>query len=109
MQEIRQDNEKISEDEKLVDKVTQYIEQRLADPELSVEQMATDIGMSRMQLYRRLVSVTGKTPSELIRLVRLRHAERLLAESQLTISEIAYKVGVASQRYFSRYFKELFG
>ena len=98
-----------SEDEKLVDKVTQYIEQRLADPELSVEQMATDIGMSRVQLYRRLVSVTGKTPSELIRLVRLRHAERLLAESQLTISEIAYKVGFASQRYFSRCFKELFG
>lgn len=98
-----------SEDEKLVDKVTQYIEQRIADPELSVEQMASDIGMSRVQLYRRLVSVTGKTPSELIRLVRLRHAERLLAESQLTVSEIAYKVGFSSQRYFSRCFKELFG
>ena len=97
------------EDEKLVDKITKYIEAHLDDTELSVEQMATDIGMSRVQLYRRLVSVTGKTPSEFIRLIRLRHAERLLAESQLTVSEIAYRVGFSSQRYFSRCFKDLYG
>lgn len=98
-----------SEDEKLVAKATRYVEQHLADTDLSVEQMAADMGMSRVQLYRRLVSVTGKTPSEFIRLIRLRHAERLLAESQLNISEIAYKVGFASQRYFSRCYKDLFG
>ncbi len=97
------------EDEKFVDKVTKYIEAHLDDTELSVEQMATDIGMSRVQLYRRLVSVTGKTPSEFIRLIRLRHAERLLAESQLTVSEIAYRVGFSSQRYFSKCFKDLYG
>lgn len=56
------------EDEKFVDKVTKYVEAHLDDTDLSVEQMATDIGMSRVQLYRRLVSVTGKTPSEFIRL-----------------------------------------
>lgn len=97
------------EDEKFVDKVTKYIEAHLDDTDLSVEQMATDIGMSRVQLYRRLVSVTGKTPSEFIRLIRLRHAERLLAESQLTVSEIAYRVGFSSQRYFSKCFKDLYG
>lgn len=79
------------------------------DTDLSVEQMASAIGVSRVQLYRRLVSVTGKTPSEFIRLIRLRHAERLLAESQLTISEIAYRVGFSSQRYFSKCFKDLYG
>lgn len=98
-----------SEDEKFVDKATKYVETHLDDTELSVEQMAEDIGMSRVQLYRRLVTVVGKTPSEFIRLIRLRHAERLLTQSQLTISEIAYKVGFSSQRYFSKCFKELYG
>lgn len=58
--------------------------------------MAQNVGFSRVQLYRRLVSITGHTPSELIRIIRLRHAEQLLAESQLTVSEIAYKVGFSS-------------
>lgn len=98
-----------SEDEKFVDKATAYVEQHMQDAALSVEQMAADMGMSRVQLYRRLVSVAGKTPSEFIRLVRLRHAARLLRESQMTVSEIAYKVGFSSPRYFSRCFKELFG
>lgn len=71
--------------------------------------MAQNVGFSRVQLYRRLVSITGHTPSELIRIIRLRHAEQLLAESQLTVSEIAYKVGFSSQRYFSKCFKDLFG
>lgn len=98
-----------SEDEKFVDKATKYIEDHLDDTSLNVEQMAADIGMSRVQLYRRLVSVAGKTPSEFIRLIRLRHAARLLMESQLSVSEIAYKVGFSSPRYFSRCFKELYG
>lgn len=98
-----------SEDEKFVDKTTSYVESHLNDAELSVEQMAQDLGMSRVQLYRRLVTVVGKTPSEFIRLIRLRHAQRLLMESQLTISEIAYRVGFSSQRYFSKCFKELYG
>ena len=98
-----------SEDEKFVDKTTKYIEQHLSDTDMSVEQMATDMGLSRVQLYRRLVSVTGKTPSEFIRLIRLRHAARLIRESQMSVSEIAYKVGFASPRYFSRCFKELYG
>lgn len=98
-----------SEDELFVDKATKYVEKHLDDTDLSVEQMAEDIGMSRVQLYRRLVTVTGKTPSEFIRLIRLRHAEQLLTQSQLTISEIAYKVGFSSQRYFSKCFKELYG
>lgn len=98
-----------SEDERFVDKATKYIERHLDDTSLNVEQMASDIGMSRVQLYRRLVSVAGKTPSEFIRLVRLRHAARLLKESQSPVSEIAYKVGFASPRYFSKCFKELYG
>lgn len=98
-----------TQDEAFIDKATHYIEEHLCDSELTVEQMSDDLAMSRVQLYRRIVSITGKTPSELIRLVRLRHAERLVVQSQLSISEISYMVGFSSTRYFSRCFKELYG
>ena len=84
------------QDEAFIDKATRYVEAHLGDTELTVEQMSDDMAMSRVQLYRRLVNVTGKTPSEFIRLVRLRHAERLLVQSQLSISEISFKVGFST-------------
>ena len=98
-----------TQDETFIDKATRYVEEHLGDPELTVEQMSDYMAMSRVQLYRRMVSVTGKTPSEFIRLVRLRHAERLLVQSQLSIAEICYMVGFSSTRYFSRCFKDLYG
>ena len=98
-----------TQDEAFIDKATHYIEEHLSDSELTVEQMSDNLAMSRVQLYRRMVSVTGKTPSEFIRLVRLRHAERLLVQSQLSIAEICYMVGFSSTRYFSRCFKDLYG
>ena len=103
-------DEKItSVDERFVADATAFVEKNISDTDLSVEQMSQELGMSRVKLYRRTVSVTGKTPSEFIRLIRLRHAEQLLAKSQLNISEIAYLVGFSSQRYFSKCFKELYG
>jgi AraC-like DNA-binding protein len=98
-----------SEDEKFVAKVTAYIEKNLSDSSLSVEKMGQDLGMSRVKLYRRMVTVTGKTPSEMIRLVRLRHAEQLIRKSQLSVSEIAYRVGFSSHRYFTKCYKDLYG
>ena len=71
--------------------------------------MSKDLGMSRVNLYRHMVAATGMTPSEFVRLVRLRHAEKLVKKSQLTVAEIAYKVGFGSPRYFSKCYKELFG
>ena len=75
----------------------------------SVEQIAEAMGMSRANIYRRMVAATGNTPSEFIKIVRLRHAERLLMQSGLTISEICYEVGFTSPRYFSKCYKEFFG
>lgn len=98
-----------TQDETFIDKATRYVEEHLGDPDMTVEQMSDYMAMSRVQLYRRMVSVTGKTPSEFIRLVRLRHAERLLVQSQLSVAEICYMVGFSSTRYFSRCFKDLYG
>ena len=99
----------VSADRQFVDKVTAYIEENIVESELSVEQMADAMKMSRANLYRRMVSATGSTPSEFIKIVRLRHAERLLMQSGLTVSEICYEVGFTSPRYFSKCYKEFYG
>ncbi len=96
-------------DQQLVDKATAFVEQNLDNTNFSVEMMSEHLGMSRVHLYKRLLSITGSTPSEFIRIIRLKHAARLLKEGQLNVSEVAYKVGFNLPRNFSKYFKEYYG
>lgn len=65
--------------------------------------------MSRVHLYKKLVAITGKTPIEFIRVIRLKRAAQLLRESQQNVSEIAYQVGFNNPKYFSKYFKDEYG
>lgn len=97
-----------SVDEQFMKSVTDYIEDHLST-DITVETMAADLGVSRVQLYRRVVSLTGSTPSEYLRNIRLRHAEQFLRDGQLTVSEVAYRVGFNNPRYFSKYFTEMYG
>ena len=96
-------------DEKLVNDATEYVEQNLTEVDLNVETLSAALNMSRSYLYKRILSLTGHTPSEFIRLIRLRHAEQLLRKSQLSVSEITYKVGFPNTRSFSKFFKEMYG
>lgn len=96
-------------DKQLVDKATAFVERNLDNASLSVEMMSDEVGMSRVYLYKRLLSITGNTPSEFIRIIRLKHAARLLREGQLNVSEVAYRVGFNMPRNFSKYFKEYYG
>ena len=96
-------------DEKLVKDATDYVEQNISDDELSVETLSSVLNMSRVHLYKKLLSLTGNTPSEFIRLIRLRRAEQLLRQSQLNVAEISYEVGFNNPRYFSKYFREMYG
>ncbi|MGN1228673.1 MAG: two-component regulator propeller domain-containing protein [Prevotella sp.] len=98
-----------SVDQQLVDKATAYVETNISNGDITVETMSEALNMSRVHLYKRLTAITGQTPSEFIRDIRLRHAERLLRLSQLTVSEISYKVGINNPRYFSKYFKDKYG
>lgn len=98
-----------SVDEQLVKDATQYVEDNISNTELSVEMMSSHLGMSRVNLYKRMLSVTGKTPSEFIRAIRLMHAEPLLREGKYNVSEVAYQVGFNNPRYFSKYFAEVYG
>jgi DNA-binding response OmpR family regulator len=95
-----------SMDDKLLKKALAITETNLANPDFSVEELSREIGMSRVYLYKKLVAITGKTPIEFIRIVRLRRAAQLLEQSQLNISEIAYEVGFNSPRTFAKYFKQ---
>ena len=86
----------------------QYIEQNLDNPEYSVEVLSRDMGMDRTGLYRRLISVVGKTPTNFIRSIRLRRAAQLLKEGY-TVAEVADLVGFNTSSYLSKCFLEEFG
>lgn len=96
-------------DKQLIEKAVKYVEKHIDNPDLSVEEMSASLGMSRVHLYKRIKHLTGKTPIEFIRIIRLKRAAQLLRESQLNVSEIAYKCGFNNPKYFSRYFKDEFG
>ncbi|MDH6304430.1 signal transduction histidine kinase/ligand-binding sensor domain-containing protein/DNA-binding response OmpR family regulator [Parabacteroides sp. PF5-5] len=96
-------------DDKLIQKAIEYTEVNIANPDFSVEELSRELGMSRVHLYKKLLSLTGKSPIEFIRIIRLKRAAQLLQESQLTVSEIAYEVGFNNPKYFRKYFKEEFG
>ena len=85
------------------------VEERLADSDLSVEDLAADMGLSRVQLYRKVKALTGSSPVDLLRKARLVQAHKLLQESTLSVSEIAYQVGFASPSYFTKCYKDEFG
>ena len=96
-------------DEKLIADAIRYVEKNIARSDLSVEELSRELGMSRAHFYKKVLQITGKTPIEFIRVIRLKRAAQLLRESQQNVSEIAYQLGFNNPKYFSRYFKEEFG
>lgn len=96
-------------DKGFVDRFRELIEENLADSELSVEDLGSKMGLSRVQLYRKIKAFTNYSPNELVRIARLKKAASLLASSEKTISEITYEVGFTSPSYFTKCYKEYFG
>ena len=92
-----------------ISKFRSTIEQHMADSELSVEDIGAQLGMSRVQLYRKVKALTGFTPVEQLRKARLSHARQLLLTTTLSVSEVAYQVGFTAPSYFTKCFKEEFG
>ena len=95
-------------DKTFMDKFRQIVEDNLLNSELSVDDIGKSIGMSRVQLYRKMKSLTNYAPNELVRNIRLKKAEQLIINSDKNISEIAYETGFSSPSYFSKCFKEYF-
>lgn len=96
-------------DKKFMNSIDIYIRDNMGDPDTGVESMSAHLLISRVQLYKRMVSLTGTTPSEYLRAKRIHRAEELIHTGDYTISEIAYKVGFNNPRYFSKYFQEEYG
>lgn len=96
-------------DEKLITKAIRYVEENLNRSDLSVEELSSELGMSRVHLYKKMLSITGKTPIEFIRILRLKRAAQLLRESQLSIAEVTYQTGFNNLNLFRKYFKAEFG
>ena len=90
-------------------KVIEVIENHLSEEDFSIEQFGKEVGMSRMQLHRKLKALTGKSASSYLRSVRLTAAKKMIEGQKGNISEIAYYVGFSSPQYFTRCFKEQFG
>ncbi|MCF0072907.1 ATP-binding protein [Dyadobacter sp. CY261] len=93
-------------DEQFVNNAVKAVEANLANPEFTVEELSDAMSMSRVYLYKKILSLTGKTPIEFIRIIRMRRGASLLEKSQLTVAEIAYQIGFNNPKYFAKLFKE---
>lgn len=109
MQDQRAEVQLTEGDKRLLLKIDRIIEDNMSDPDLNVEKMSREIGMSRVQLYKRMVPITGNTPSEYIRAKRIERAEQYLRQGDRNVSEIAFLVGFNNPRYFSKYFSDVYG
>jgi signal transduction histidine kinase/ligand-binding sensor domain-containing protein/DNA-binding response OmpR family regulator len=98
----------ISLDDKLIQKAIKVVEDNLSDPDFSVEIMSKELGLSRVHLYKKMMALTAMSPVEFIRKIRIQRASQLLEKSQLSVAEVAFKVGFNNPKYFTKYFKEEF-
>lgn len=95
-------------DKKFIEKLIGIIEERIMDPQLSVEELSKEMAMSRSSLHKKLKAMSGHVPNEFIRLIRLKNAAKLLLSGEYNISEVGYMTGFNSPSYFSKCFMQQF-
>lgn len=98
-----------TQDQTFVTRLREVIRDNMGDSDFSVERIGEEIGLSRVQLYRKVKALTGQTPVELLRKARLERSRRLIEKTEKSVSEIAYEVGFTSPSYFNKCFKDEFG
>lgn len=95
-------------DEKFIIHALEVVEKNISNANFSVQELSHEMAVSRGQLYKKTLELTGKTPIEFIREVRIKRAAALLAKSQLNVAEVAYSVGFNNPKYFTKYFKKAY-
>jgi DNA-binding response OmpR family regulator len=90
-------------------KFRDFIARSMSDSDLSVETIGAELGLSRVQLYRKVKALTGQSPVELLRRARLQRGRQLLQSTDKTVSEVAYEVGFSAPSYFTKCFKDEYG
>lgn len=96
-------------DAHFLERLRSLVQEQMGDSNFSVETLASQMGVSRVQLYRKVKTLTGRTPVDIIRLSRLNRSKVLLAQEGTTVSEVAYTVGFSSPSYFTKCFKDEYG
>ena len=98
-----------SSDEILLEKVMRIINENLTNPSLNVEMLASNVGMSRVHMHRKLKELTNLSARDFIKSIRLKQAATLLKKKNISISEVAYATGFTNLSYFSNTFRECYG
>lgn len=98
-----------SADDKLMERIMKVINKNIANPDLNVETIATEVGISRVHLHRKLKELTNQSTRDFVRNVRLQQAAELLATQKLSVGEVAAAIGFANLTHFSTAFKEVYG
>lgn len=96
-------------DEDFLNKLTEIIQKNLDDATFNIDNLASEIGMSRTSLHRKIKGITEFTPGDFIRVIRLKKAAELLLEGEYRINEICAMIGIQSLSYFSKCFQKQFG
>ena len=92
-----------------IDRFKKKVVERMGDANLKMDDLGAEMSLSKVQLYRKVKAMTGKTPAELLKEMRLERAYTLLKQTDKTISEVSAEVGFAVPGYFSTCFKKQFG
>ena len=98
-----------SRDLTFINRLRDSIRQNMGDSDFTVERLGEEVGLSRVQLYRKVKALTGQTPVDLLKKARLERARLLVEKTDKSISEIAYEVGFTAPSYFNKCFKDEFG
>ena len=96
----------VDADQEMMESLMKYIEKRIDDQDLKIEELADAVNLGRTVFYGKIKSIVGMSPSDFLRHVRMQRAEELVSKSQLTFSQIAYSVGFSDPKYFTKCFKK---
>ena len=109
-QEDRVENIEVTgNDDALMSRIMRYVNAHMSEPEFNVDALASDVGISRSQLHRKMKEITGVSAGKFLRNLRMEQAARLLREGKVNVSQVGDKVGYADQAHFSTAFKNHFG
>lgn len=97
------------QEQKFLDKFQKVILQKMRDTEVTVDILGAEMNLGRVQLYRKVKALTGKSPNEMLRETRLTKAHELIGKGEMNVSEIAYEVGFSSPSYFAKCYKDVYG
>ena len=107
--DIPEEGQKTETEPLFITRFREVVERRMTNSELSVEDLAAEMNLSRVQLYRKVKALTGSSPVELLRIARLNRAYQMLLTTDKNVSEVAYDVGFSAPAYFTKCFKDEFG